>query len=49
MYKISNDIYNSIIGVKILDYPIFSKLLGSVTAFGTWNNYNLCLINNNQY
>ncbi len=46
VFKITlfNDIYNSIIGVKILDYPIFSKLLGSVTAFGTWNNYNLCLI-----
>lgn len=42
--KIFTDSYEAIIGLKIGTYPIIQNILGSVSAFGNWTNYDFTII-----
>lgn len=39
-----NELHNSITTFTVNDFAIFAKLLGSITAFGYWGNYELIMI-----
>lgn len=39
-----DDIYSSITEFTVNDFAIFAKLLGSISAFGYWGNYELVMI-----
>jgi uncharacterized ion transporter superfamily protein YfcC len=39
-----DDIYESITSFTVNDFAIFSKILGSISAFGYWGNYELVMI-----
>lgn len=42
--ELFNDIYTSITTFEINNYAIFAKILGSISAFGYWGNYELIMI-----
>ncbi len=42
--KIFDDIHKAITTFVINDFAIFAKLLGSITAFGYWGNYELIML-----
>ncbi len=39
-----NDIYTSITSFTVNDFAIFANILGSISAFGYWGNYELVMI-----
>lgn len=42
--QLFQDIYTSMMDIKIGDYPIVSNLLGNISQFGYWSNYELAII-----
>ena len=42
--KLFTNIHDAIVGFKIGDYTLFENLMGSMTAIGTWTNYQLAMI-----
>lgn len=42
--NIFNDIYDSVMGVKIGDFAIFENLLSGISQMGYWGNTELCIL-----
>lgn len=38
-----SEVYNQITSIKIGDYPIVSNILGTITSFGSWTGYDMCI------
>lgn len=39
-----NDAFNNLKNIKIGNYQLFSNLIGSMYEFGSWTNYELCMM-----
>lgn len=42
--ELFNNIHEAITSFEIFGYNLFGKLIGTIPAFGTWTNYELCFI-----
>lgn len=42
--ELFDKVYNSIVEFTVNDFAIFAKLLGSISAFGYWGNYELVML-----
>lgn len=45
LFKITyfSELYNNITSIKIGNYPIVSNILGTITSFGSWSSYDMCI------
>lgn len=39
-----DDVYESLVGITIKDYPIVENLIGDVSPFGYWDTYEMCFV-----
>lgn len=46
LFKITyfSELYNNITSIKIGNYPIVSNILGTITSFGSWSGYDMCIL-----
>lgn len=45
LFKVTyfSELYNQLISIKIGNYPIVSNILGTITSFGSWTGYDMCI------
>lgn len=45
LFKVTyfSEVYEQITNIKIGNYPIVSNILGSITTFGSWTQYDMCI------
>lgn len=39
-----DNVYETLMGITIKDYPIFQNLIGDISPFGYWDTYEMCFV-----